>query len=55
MYAATAWKFSSGSRRITDHQDEHHTLGEELQKVTDAHIRDIDHALQAKEQEIMQV
>jgi ribosome recycling factor len=36
-------------------QDEHHTLGEELQKVTDAHIRDIDHALQAKEQEIMQV
>jgi ribosome recycling factor len=36
-------------------QDEHHRLGEELQKVTDAHVRDIDHALQAKEQEIMQV
>ena len=36
-------------------QDEHHRLGEELQKVTDAHIRDIDHALHAKEQEIMQV
>lgn len=36
-------------------QDEHHTLGEELQKVTDAHIRDIDHVLHAKEQEIMQV
>ncbi|HWE05374.1 MAG TPA: ribosome recycling factor [Rhizomicrobium sp.] len=36
-------------------QDEHHGLGEELQKVTDAHIRDIDHALHAKEQEIMQV
>ena len=36
-------------------QDEHHKLGEELQKVTDAHIRDIDHALHAKEQEIMQV
>jgi len=36
-------------------QDEHHRFGEELQKVTDAHIRDIDHALQAKEQEIMQV
>src|SRR5580704_2287239 len=33
-------------------QDEHHKLGEELQKVTDAHIRDIDHALHAKEQEI---
>jgi len=36
-------------------QDEHHKLGEELQKVTDAHIRDIDHALHVKEQEIMQV
>ena len=36
-------------------QDEQHKLGEELQKVTDAHIRDIDHALHAKEQEIMQV
>jgi ribosome recycling factor len=36
-------------------QDEHHKLGEELQKVTDAHIRDIDHALHTKEQEIMQV
>jgi ribosome recycling factor len=36
-------------------QDEHHKLGEELQKVTDAHIRDIDHALHSKEQEIMQV
>src|SRR5260370_41569372 len=34
-------------------QDEHHRLGEELQKVTDAHIRDIDHALHGKEQEIM--
>jgi ribosome recycling factor len=36
-------------------QDEHHKQGEELQKVTDAHIREIDHALQVKEQEIMQV
>lgn len=36
-------------------EDEHRKLGEELQKVTDAHIRDIDHTLQAKEQEIMQV
>src|SRR6204780_4722557 len=36
-------------------QDEHHKLGEELQKVTDAHIRDIDHALHSKEQELMQV
>jgi ribosome recycling factor len=36
-------------------QDEHHKLGEELQKLTDTHIRDIDQALQGKEQEIMQV
>lgn len=36
-------------------QDEHHTLGDELQKLTDAHIKDIDTALQGKEQEIMQV
>jgi len=36
-------------------QDEHHTLGDELQKLTDAHIKDIDVALHAKEQEIMQV
>ncbi|HEX3811164.1 MAG TPA: ribosome recycling factor [Rhizomicrobium sp.] len=36
-------------------QDEHHKLGDELQKLTDAHIRDIDQALHAKEQEIMQV
>jgi ribosome recycling factor len=36
-------------------EDEHRKHGEELQKVTDAHIRDVDHALQVKEQEIMQV
>jgi ribosome recycling factor len=36
-------------------QDEHHKLGDELQKLTDAHVKDIDAALQAKEQEIMQV
>jgi len=36
-------------------QDDHRRFGEELQKITDAHIRDIDHALQTKEQEIMQV
>ncbi len=36
-------------------QDEHHKLGDELQKLTDAHIKDIDHALHVKEQEIMQV
>ncbi|HTQ12416.1 MAG TPA: ribosome recycling factor [Rhizomicrobium sp.] len=36
-------------------QDEHHKLNDELQKLTDAHIRDIDAALHAKEQEVMQV
>ncbi|HEY4078607.1 MAG TPA: ribosome recycling factor [Rhizomicrobium sp.] len=36
-------------------EDEHHTKGEELQKLTDAHIKDIDTALHSKEQEIMQV
>ena len=36
-------------------QDEHHKLGDELQKLTDAHIKDIDGALHGKEQEIMQV
>lgn len=36
-------------------QDEHHKLGDELQKLTDGHIRDIDQSLQGKEQEIMQV
>jgi ribosome recycling factor len=36
-------------------QDEQHTKGDELQKLTDAHIKDIDNALHAKEQEIMQV
>ena len=36
-------------------QDEQHTKAEELQKLADAHIKDIDAALHAKEQEIMQV
>jgi ribosome recycling factor len=36
-------------------QDEHHRHGDELQKLTDAHVKDIDDALHAKEQEIMQV
>jgi ribosome recycling factor len=36
-------------------EDEHHGKGEELQKLTDQHIKDIDSALQSKEQEIMQV
>jgi ribosome recycling factor len=36
-------------------QDEHHTRGDVLQKMTDAHVKDIDGALHSKEQEIMQV
>ena len=36
-------------------QDEQHKLGDELQKLTDAHIRDIDGVTNAKEQEVMQV
>jgi ribosome recycling factor len=36
-------------------QDEHHKLSDELQKLTDGHIREIDDTLHAKEQEIMQV
>lgn len=36
-------------------QDEQHKHGDELQKLTDAHIKEIDDALAAKEKEIMQV
>jgi ribosome recycling factor len=36
-------------------EDDHRTKGEELQKLTDANIKDIDTALHTKEQEIMQV
>jgi ribosome recycling factor len=36
-------------------QDEHRKLGDELQKLTDAIIKDIDTSLHSKEQEIMQV
>jgi ribosome recycling factor len=36
-------------------QDEHRKLGDELQKITDEHIKEVDGMLHAKEQEIMQV
>ncbi|MEE8438369.1 MAG: ribosome recycling factor [Micropepsaceae bacterium] len=36
-------------------EDEHHTLADELQKLTDNHVQKIDTALQTKDQEIMQV
>ncbi|NWH08943.1 MAG: ribosome recycling factor [Alphaproteobacteria bacterium] len=36
-------------------QDEHKRLEEEVQKITDASIKEIDEALQVKEKEIMQV
>lgn len=36
-------------------EDEHRTLADELQKLTDDHVHEIDAVLQAKDQEIMQV
>ena len=36
-------------------EDEQHKLGDELQKLTDARIKEIDQVLHSKEQEIMQV
>lgn len=36
-------------------QDEHRKLGDELQKMTDDHVKEIDGLLHTKEQEIMQV
>jgi len=36
-------------------KDEHHDVGEEIQKLTDQHISEIDKVLAAKEKEIMQV
>jgi ribosome recycling factor len=36
-------------------QDEQHKQGDDLQKLTDGHIKDIDQSLHGKEQEIMQV
>jgi ribosome recycling factor len=36
-------------------EDQHRKLAEDLQKVTDENIREIDQALQAKDQEIMHV
>lgn len=36
-------------------KDEHHDLGEEVQKLTDVVIKEIDKAFHAKEEEIMQV
>ena len=36
-------------------QDEHRKLGDELQKLTDAQIKEVDSSLHSKEQEIMQV
>jgi ribosome recycling factor len=36
-------------------QDQQHKLSEELQKLTDAHIKEIDSAVHTKEQEVMQV
>lgn len=36
-------------------QDEHHNLSDQVQKLTDEHVKKVDEALSAKEKEIMQV
>jgi ribosome recycling factor len=36
-------------------EDEHKTLSDKVQGMTDAHVKKIDEALAAKEKEIMQV
>jgi ribosome recycling factor len=36
-------------------QDEHHGLGEQMQKLTDEHVKKVDDTLAAKEKEILQV
>ena len=36
-------------------QDDHHLYADEIQEMTDAHVKEIDAALETKEQEIMQV
>jgi len=36
-------------------QDEHHTLSDQMQKLTDEHVKKVDDALAAKEKEILQV
>ncbi|HEY4164870.1 MAG TPA: ribosome recycling factor [Dongiaceae bacterium] len=36
-------------------QDEHHDLGDQMQKLTDEHVKKVDDTLAAKEKEILQV
>jgi ribosome recycling factor len=36
-------------------QDEHHTLSDQMQKLTDEHVRKVDESLATKEKEILQV
>ena len=36
-------------------QDDHHLYADEIQEMTDAHVKKIDDVQEAKEQEIMQV
>ena len=56
MCAATAWSCSRSSKRTTrSARTSTISMGDELQKLTDAHIKDIDSVLHGKEQEIMQV
>ncbi|MCB1493690.1 MAG: ribosome recycling factor, partial [Rhodobiaceae bacterium] len=36
-------------------QDEHHAFGQDIQELTDTHVKDIDAALEIKEKEILTV
>ena len=36
-------------------EDEHHLWGDEVQKLTDKYVSEIDHILATKEEEILQV
>ncbi|HVM82338.1 MAG TPA: ribosome-recycling factor, partial [Candidatus Binatia bacterium] len=36
-------------------EDEHHTMNDQMQKLTDEHVKKIDDSLAAKEKEILQV
>ena len=36
-------------------QDDHHRMGTDIQELTDLHVKEVDEALHAKEQEILQV
>ena len=56
MCAATAMEQLKKAEKAGDiSQDEHHARSDDIQKATDAHIKDIDELLVQKRGEIMQV